>query len=575
MHSNTEVLVHLPDIIHLSTRNWPRRMTVAFSYIDDAIKTGVVPRIPNHPQGFAEHRENEGKKRELEMADFLGDKRKRSGNTGKTTTKFTPEQDHFILEEVRMKPRHRTLHLFFEKLARNLEILRGHTGNSVRSRYRLQLENKLGYVYKTDTDDNLILDETRLRIAIPVEASQTMKRKYTAEDDYNLCCAIVDLVRENKTLVTFDTAAKTDEELLERHKYPMNEEKFLVLISFFDRFALQNPQHSLSSWRDRYRKFARPFGVQKYIEKYKFELNSKDGPLPMKNMTRRPNKMSASSNEDRLSRDIKKVLRSRAKPSFNSSQHHESMHMDPHMGVMSAPMDDSAAAAVAVANMAVASMNDKSTMLIDPNIHEVLREANAEAGLVNIHEDIRLDPSLTNVEHHQHPHLHQHLDLDHSAFNDIAIKVGGHNSSSQTYPFDCKFMDSSVNETDLFTHTFTSSDQREVLSSINEILLSSTAEDLNKVTQQLEQLGFTSRYVKHIFCVTGGDAGRLLEFFQHMFQVLEESGSRDLDQLLYLYEKDGFWTPEADEALTTGHQSSLQYMSPESINARQKFLGFE
>ena len=82
--------------------------------------------------------------------------------------RFTIEQDEFILEHIRRKPRFRQSQKFYAQLAL-LEPLRGHTGNSIRSRFRKHLESRLNYIYKTDDQDQLIRDEAGNLIKIGLD----------------------------------------------------------------------------------------------------------------------------------------------------------------------------------------------------------------------------------------------------------------------------------------------------------------------------------------------------------------------------------------------------------------------
>ncbi|KAL6449943.1 RAP1 DNA-binding protein RAP1 [Candida maltosa Xu316] len=144
----------------------------------------------------------------------------------KGTNRFTAEQDEFILEQVRMKPRYRHSHQFYHDLSQTRE-LHGHTGNSIRSRYRRHLEPLLSFVYKTDDRDRLMRDGNANLIKVGLnEIPGTLKNKFTAEDDYFLCSeAINNLYRKRSS-------------------------------------------HTLNSWRDRYRKYVDEDTIPQYIEYY-------------------------------------------------------------------------------------------------------------------------------------------------------------------------------------------------------------------------------------------------------------------------------------------------------------------
>ena len=76
--------------------------------------------------------------------------------------------------------------------------MRGHTGNSIRSRFRKHLESRLNYIYKTDDQDQLIRDEAGNLIKIGLdEMPGTLKNKFTPEDDYLLCCVALEYMASN------------------------------------------------------------------------------------------------------------------------------------------------------------------------------------------------------------------------------------------------------------------------------------------------------------------------------------------------------------------------------------------
>lgn len=197
----------------------------------------------------------------------------------KKTSKFTIEKDNFIIEAVRKNPRYRTSHRFYDNLAKS-EELRGHTGHSVRSRCRVHLLPTLGYVYKTDENGELVYDENGNYIKVPLEdVPKTLKNRFSAHEDHLLCTEVINHVFHNGT--NPNAQHKRDENGF------FDEKLLLVGISFFDEFAKRYPNHTSPSWRDRFRKFARAYGVQKYIRDYEESIRNNREPEPMKNMTRR------------------------------------------------------------------------------------------------------------------------------------------------------------------------------------------------------------------------------------------------------------------------------------------------
>lgn len=590
VHSDQSALLS-PEVIHLSRHTWNNRNTMHFQYVDDALRTGIVPYLPEF-QLVAAYAND--KKRAL-RDDFVGtvatvDRSsgspsgqvagKKKPKTSKTTTKFTPEADMYILEQVRMKPRFRTSHKFFEELARH-EPLHGHTGNSVRSRYRLQLESKLGYVYKTDNFDQLVLDENGQRLAIPVESAKTMKTKFTAQDDFDLCNDIIDYVVRNQDPLQIHSTGDS--------KYPLDENKFSVSILFFDQYATEHPNHSSSSWRDRYRKFARVHGLQRYRDEFIISLGTKEGPKPMGNLTLRPDpdervKKLRAREEKKAKKNAEADNYSRNGGAHNvhhahnaltahaSAMHHPQLHdIDP----LSGQMDASAAAAVA--NMAVASresnalasmagMTDKNDTSINANInsniHEALRGVGVEAGRVNIEDDmVSIHPTLA-------AHSHRSVHDEDNAFGDIGIK----DTDSQDPLSELEYLPPDCNAYDLFQGLFYEQESKKILERVFESLVHLGNEDVEKISEALESYGFTRKFVGHIIRVTSAHAGYMNDYLTHVFRILGLE-KWTVDDILFIRGKDGFWTPETDEALSRNDYEALSHMSERNMNLRRSFLG--
>lgn len=173
---------------------------------------------------------------------------------------FTKDEDLFILEEVRKNPTRRATHKLFGEIASQLER---HTGNLVRYRFRNHLQKQIGYVYKTDSRGELIRDEQGRLIKTEVLPT-TVKRKFTLEDDYVLC-------------------KRVSEELDRSHGSSTLPSKF------FDQLEKEYPQHLRAAWRDRYRKFAKNYGVKNYVEYYESQASQGKTAEPMKDFTARRN----------------------------------------------------------------------------------------------------------------------------------------------------------------------------------------------------------------------------------------------------------------------------------------------
>ncbi|RKP32673.1 hypothetical protein METBISCDRAFT_11736 [Metschnikowia bicuspidata] len=548
----------LPTVIYLTERAWDTRPTVPFLFVDDALARGYVV-DPGYDKNYAKDYHNQLVPRE----QYPAEKTKKAKKSRAPTTRFTAEADHYILEQVRMKPRFRTTHKFFEELASH-EPLKGHTGNLIRSRYRLQLENKLNYVYKTDEYDRILLDANGQRICVPVESAKTLKTKYTAQDDYQLCTDVIDHVLRHQSRALIAATSGP---------YPYDEDKFSISISFFDQYAHQHPHHTSLSWRDRYRKFARKFGLQAYKAFYEQGLNTKDGPTPMKSLTERRVK-------DEDGNTVAKEPSSKKRKSQRGAVYSLGAVMDPHTdlgfhghevpGMNQMPGQYDVESAAAVAQMAVNSRGnaridkalEEQNSNLDDNIDDALRESGAGAGRVNMVDEI--DSAIhPNLQAHRVGHIG-----DENAFGDIDIKV----PDSQDPLAEMNYMPRDCTLDDLFTGLFYEEDQKNVLGRILNYLEDLAAQETGKVIDKLEGIGLTRKFVGHILRVTSAHAMYVHEYMTHVFRCLDQS--KHSGTLLFVHDRDGFWTPEADEALEKQNYAALSHMSESSINLRRDFLGF-
>ncbi|GME92049.1 unnamed protein product [[Candida] boidinii] len=283
----------------------------------------------------------------------------------KKSIKFTSVEDEVILELIRRNPHLRATHSFFTQIA-TLPSLSGHTGNSVRFRFRKVITPNLDFVYDVDPKTNeLKLDpETKEPIKIQ-ELPELIKSQYTAEEDYILCSKILNF-KQNASGITPASSSKlepkeSDESIEEDtekdekigKEEPKSEEtsngdatttesskdsfdaaataaaaaaaastltsalKAAATIpsvssvlaaagrkrrsnpnaipeSLFQELKDVNPRHSAMSWRDRYRKFASQYGLDKYVAYYEECLKNGEAPQPMKNLSSRANRSDGS-----------------------------------------------------------------------------------------------------------------------------------------------------------------------------------------------------------------------------------------------------------------------------------------
>ncbi|GMG31647.1 unnamed protein product [Ambrosiozyma monospora] len=116
----------------------------------------------------------------------------------KRSSKFTELEDAAILELVRRNPSLRSTHSFYSKIA-TLPILSGHTGNSIRFRFRKILAKDLGYVYDIDPKTNQPkVDPETNELVRKHELPSLLKSQYTADEDFLLCTQILDYKKNSQ-----------------------------------------------------------------------------------------------------------------------------------------------------------------------------------------------------------------------------------------------------------------------------------------------------------------------------------------------------------------------------------------
>lgn len=571
-----ERVLERSDVAQLSTYPWNDRVTISLGFIEDSLKKGLMVYIDEYRIGPGLSKKNPLYDDNMDAANAVAHALAKKSKLSKTTKKFDADADAYILEQVRMKPRFRTSHKFFEELAHH-QLLEGHTGNSVRSRFRAHLEHKLQYVFKTDEFDNLVLDEEGNRIPIPVNLAKTIKNRFSAEDDFHLCDDIV-----NHVLSTQDPdQLKFADGQFNKDGY-LNENKFSVLISFFDDYARHNPQHSLLSWRDRYRKFARVYGLQKYRDYYVRELKTKDGPQPMKNLTSRAlkEKKKIENNVRRMKKahDDAEVAAAAAVAAVANTghllAHPDHVTHGPHT-----QMDANAAAAVA--NLAVsardaAALDEEIGEVKNSNIHEALRNVGAEAGRVNIDDDLVSLGVRALADHSAiHPSLSGHPN---DSGDEFEFELKDEADLQDPYAREMVYMPRTATIDDLFASDFYAQNSKELLDLVSDVLSRLGPEDIGNVYREFERLGFSRRFTGHTFKVTGANAKYMHEFLLQVFRGIEKDDGEkpvDLQDLLFPRHQNGFWTPEYDSYLRKGKYNKLSFQTEESLQARRAFLGLD
>lgn len=579
MVETDERVLQRGNIIQLSTYPLDERITVSFDFIEESLKKGSICYLDQFRMLPGLKKRDLNAYDDVDAADAVAQALSKKQKMSKSTTKFTPEADNYILEQVRLKPRYRTSHKFFEELAQH-DLLKGHTGNSVRSRYRAHLEHKLLYVYKTDEYDNLVLDENGQRIAMPVGLAKTIKNRFLAEDDFHLCDDIINHVLSNQD----PEQLKFSDGKFSKEGH-LNENKFSVLISFFDEYARHNPQHSSLSWRDRYRKFARVYGLQKYRDYYLQELKTKDGPQPMKNLTSRASKekKKVENNVRRMKKahDDAEVAAAAAAAAVAANGHLLAHPHHHHHHIAHSQMDANAAAAVA--NMAVSAreasaLDEEIGEVKNSNIHEALRNVGAEAGRVNIEDDMvntgvrALAGMHPDQDSAIHPSLSGAPDAD-SDGDDFELELKVEADSQDPYVKDMMYLPRNAAIDDMFNKHFYMQSSKDILNLASDVLSRLRPEDIGNIYKEFDRLGITRRFTGHMFKVTGANAKYMHDFLVQLFRGIEQQ--INLQDLLFPRSRNGFWTPDYDTFLKKGKYHKLAFQDEESLRSRRAFLSLD
>lgn len=213
-------------------------------------------------------------------------------NTHHTKASFTFDEDERILDFVRKNPTRRTTHTLFDEIARYME---NHTGNSIRHRYRVYLSKRLNFVYKLNENGELLTDSNGNYIKTN-ELPPSLKRKFTADEDYSLAMALKNQFYKDIYKIDPNDINTTEENIPSFNDYLVNDKKGPVAREFFKKFSQLNNNHTENAWRDRFRKFLIPYGIDNYINYYQNETNLGNIPEPMKNLTNRSSTTNSNSN---------------------------------------------------------------------------------------------------------------------------------------------------------------------------------------------------------------------------------------------------------------------------------------
>lgn len=458
----------------------------------------------------------------------------RKNHSRKKTSKFNDEKDLFIMEQVRLKPRYRTSHKFYDDLA-NLEMLQGHTGHSVRSRCRVHLLPKIGYFYKTDDFGELVLDDKGEKVKIPAsDVTHTLKNRFSAEEDYSLCTEVLKHVLSDnggsRKRITRNEDGDIDERLLS------------VGISFFDEFANQYPNHSSPSWRDRFRKFAKAYGVQKYIRDYEECIRNNQIPEAMKNLTRR--KIRKRDSSDRF---------------------------------VTAADDEEEEEALVNGNEGLAgALDEEIGELKSSNIDEALKEVDVNRKNEEEKRKIKQEFHNQNTLNQNTLNHHQSDSEVESDSNEILVMP---ESASQAY--DINYVSKNVKIDDILTNEFFKIEDKKFSKQLNKILKDVSKNAPNDkegdlLFKEFNKIGIKPIFTSHILMVSSSNALSIHNYLKAIFKKFKKADNIPdfaLYDFLLIDDKDGLWTPKQDKRLRKGKFNDLKNTQTDvSINERTSFL---
>lgn len=471
-------------------------------------------------------------------AEETSEEEAEEGAKGGKTLRFSPEQDQFILNQVRLNPVERGSHSFFKDLSQ-YEILSPHNAVSIRSRYRLHLMPKLKWGYKTDKDGNLVYDSNGDKIKVPVEDLPVRKQKFTAEDDYLMCLKIMEEVKSNLP----EQELKYEQQIKDFRKSRIPDSP-RVPVSFF-RYTMRSfEQHTYESWRYRYSKVASKVGVQSYIHYYESALKQRQKPYPMIHFVgSKPSdegigSLVGSSYNDKVNVPLDEEI-SQVKDS--NIQYLSSQNALSTPAAKRSPrkkVDKSPAKTPSKAN--------KSVDPVIPVLDEIEDSEEDEPPKANETPDSSADYNITETQ------------------IDRGIKYVPKNRRQ----FDKLF------KVEFFLH-----DKEELKHRLNKVYKKLLNKGLPEVYDRFKKLGMKSLFISHLIMSTNGDLFSIRRFNELLLDGLNSQDDLvdKLPELLTVYGVSGIWNEEYDDYLKQEHyfgrpSPQLSCQTPEAIKQRIEFL---
>ena len=223
---------------------------------------------------------------------------------------FTKEEDDLIIEYVRRNPHLKNSHTLYDHIAKSMKK---HTGNSIRRRFFNKLEGKVDYYYKADEETGELAQDLKGNLIQIYDVITTQKNKFTADEDYYMalllkCHFYLTLNPDVEGIIDrydFNALDKMEKEYYEKNLIPDDMNKLTdrnivpsnpdipcanngkvidwkpdfaqfrcngtngpLRKEIVERIAMRFSTHSQKSWRDRYNKMLKPYGIDRFIYYY-------------------------------------------------------------------------------------------------------------------------------------------------------------------------------------------------------------------------------------------------------------------------------------------------------------------
>lgn len=519
-----DYLDNTTGVVWLSSVDRRGNITFNFRFVDDSIENLGPVDLTQYRNGCTSSdmtNFSEPQPLTINFAEYF----RRSGKRQKYT--FSDEQDEYILKQVRLNPRLRTSHSFFTDLAKH-PVLKGHTGESIRSRYRSRLEPKLNYVYKSAEDGTLIRDSRGRLVRESLEnMPKTIRSRFTAVEDYILCKKIVEHCR---TKFKENVDSGSGEILGNENRKEFNPYGDLTVpLPFFTSLTNEYPSRTFHSWRDRYRKFVRQYGAQRYIDYYDKCVKEGQEPEIISNLPRSHTNYAAS---------IKKLIGS----AFQNDGENQGHHLD----------DDTA---------------------LDEEIGEV-KSSNIDDALQDNASIVGKDATQTQKGRNDSRRGIRETNTD-SPTTASEARISSQPSDDELV-IDICYVPSKVSYEDLFNDNFYKIQPEQVISEVEKILKESQDHDLQYLFRAFSDIGITDLFTAHILMCTCADIPRILVFINKFLNILPYVKEDEISNALNIEGSNGLWTAEYDRLLLDGSDSGMktirQVHDEESIYNRKKFL---